>query len=109
MILKSRLLVTAALSLVAYSPALAQIDQEAQSRATATEAKMTADERTALTHGIMAVPFLPGAVIPKEAVLGAGYVPGITRLGVPALTETDASLGVSYLCGVRGPEGATPP
>jgi beta-glucosidase len=31
-------------------------------------------------------PLLPG---------GAGYVPGIPRLGIPALTESDASLGVA--------------
>ena len=60
-----------------------------------------------LTHGIMALPLLPGTVIPPEAVLGAGYVRGVPRLSVPALRETDASLGVSWVGGARGSEGAT--
>lgn len=75
-------------------------------RAAATEARMRPDERTTLTHGLWAIPLIPGVVIPPEAITGAGYVQGIERLGVPALTETDASLGVSYIAGLRG-DGAT--
>ncbi|WP_292930431.1 glycoside hydrolase family 3 C-terminal domain-containing protein [Novosphingobium sp. PASSN1] len=68
---------------------------------------MSADERVVLTHGIIAVPFVPGIVVPADAVLGAGYVPGIARLGVPALRESDASLGVAYVMGIRK-DGSTP-
>ena len=32
---------------------------------------------------------------PREALGSAGYVPGVPRLGVPALQESDASLGVA--------------
>jgi beta-glucosidase len=32
---------------------------------------------------------------PAGAIRAAGYVPGLERLGVPALTESDASLGVA--------------
>lgn len=74
-------------------------------RAAATEAAMTEDERTLLTRGIVAIPALVGP-LPEDAVIGAGYVPGIPRLGVPALTETDASLGVSFVGGMRS-DGAT--
>ena len=74
-------------------------------RAAKTVQAMTADERRQLTHGIMAVPIF-GAPLPADAVLGAGYVPGVKRLSVPNLTETDASLGVAYLLGARH-DGAT--
>jgi len=75
-------------------------------RAAESVKKLTADEKVLLTHGIMPLPFLPGTVIPAGAVPGAGYVPGIPRLGVPALTETDASLGVAWIGGLRK-DGAT--
>ncbi len=78
----------------------------AQARADATLAKMSADDKVILTHGIMPLPFLPGAKIPSGAIFGAGYVAGIPRLGVPALTETDASLGVAWVGGLRK-DGAT--
>ena len=61
---------------------------------------MRPEERTILTHGIMAVPF-GGVVLPAEAVPGAGYIAGVPRLGIPALKETDASLGVAHAGGIR--------
>lgn len=79
----------------------------AEARAAATVARMTPAEKVILTNGIMPLPVSEnGPPIPAEAIPGAGYVPGIPRLGVPALTETDASLGVSYVFGLRG-DGAT--
>ncbi|TCP95881.1 beta-glucosidase [Sphingomonas sp. PP-F2F-A104-K0414] len=78
----------------------------ADTRATATERAMQGDERTVLTHGLWAIPLIPNVRIPAEAILGAGYVTGIPRLGVPALVETDASLGVSYIANLRK-DGAT--
>ena len=84
----------------------AQDDGDADRRAAATEAQMRPDERTILTHGLWAIPLIPNVVIPADAVTGAGYVAGIPRLGVPPLRETDASLGVSYIAGLRG-DGAT--
>jgi beta-glucosidase len=96
-----------ALSTIALAtPALAQ-SQDASVRAAATEAQMTDDERVIITNGMMPLPFLPGMVVPEGAVPGAGFVPGVPRLGIPNLTETDASLGVSYVMGLRGKEGAT--
>lgn len=77
----------------------------ADRKAAATEAALTDEERVRLLNGIMAVPF-GGAVVPEGVPFGAGYIAGIDRLGIPALTETDASLGVSYLGGIRR-DGAT--
>jgi len=78
----------------------------ADTRAAATERAMQGDERTVLTHGLWAIPLIPNVRIPAEAILGAGYVTGIPRLGVPPLVETDASLGVSYIANLRK-DGAT--
>lgn len=79
----------------------------AEDRAAATVRQMTPAEKTILTHGIMPLPVGPNPPkFPDDAVPGAGYVAGIPRLGVPALTETDASLGVSYVFGLRK-DGAT--
>ena len=80
---------------------------KAEAQAAATVKQMTADEKVVLTHGIMPLPFLPGAVVPADSVPGAGDVPGIERLGVPSLKESDASLGVAWVGGIRK-DGSTP-
>lgn len=74
----------------------------AQERARETVRKMTAEEKVILTHGIMALPLGPNTPpMPEDAVPGAGYIAGLPRLGIPALRETDASLGVAYAAGLR--------
>ncbi|MBZ9649115.1 glycoside hydrolase family 3 C-terminal domain-containing protein [Sphingobium sp. 3R8] len=81
--------------------------RSADVRAGATVKRMTTDEKTVLTHGIMPLPLGEKTPpIPADAIPGAGYIPGIERLGIPALKETDASLGVSYVMGLRK-DGAT--
>ncbi len=100
--------------LLAAVPAMAQEQtvtaedmDAAASRAAATVAQMQPDEKVVLTYGVMPLPLGPNAAPPPEgAIPGAGYVPGIERLGVPALTETDASLGISWVMGLRD-DGAT--
>lgn len=88
-------------------PAPAVDMQAAEARAAAIVAQMTPEEKVVLTHGIMPLALGgPTSQIPADAIPGAGYIPGITRLGVPALKETDASLGVSYVMGARK-DGAT--
>lgn len=62
--------------------------------------ELTLDEKIGLVHGKMAMPFL-GATVPDGALGSAGYIPGIPRLGVPALQESDASLGVANPENVR--------
>jgi beta-glucosidase len=81
--------------------------QDASTRATTTEAAMTDAERVVLTNGVAALIIIPGTKLPEGAVPGAGFISGVARLGVPNLTESDASLGVSYAMGMRGREGAT--
>lgn len=94
-----------AIALVAL-PAAALGQSAAQQHAAATVAAMQADEKTVLTHGIMALPFAKTGPLPADAVPGAGYIAGVPRLGVPALRETDASLGVAWANGIRN-DGAT--
>jgi beta-glucosidase len=80
---------------------------DAWARADAVVKSMRSDEKVILTKGIMPLPLFPNAPPqPADAVPGAGYIPGIPRLNIPALTETDASLGVSYVFGIRK-DGAT--
>ncbi len=59
---------------------------------------MTDEERRSLLVSVMgASAFLPepDPRIPDGVPMGAGYVPGVPRLGVPALLMTDASLGIT--------------
>ena len=80
-------------------------------RATLAVAAMTLDEKLSLLHGPMALPFAAvGRSIPElppDAIPAAGYVPGVPRLGIPALKETDASLGVTNPRGLRPGDVAT--
>src|SRR6185437_2084266 len=55
--------------------------------------KLSLDQQIALLHGEM--PLFMGAHKPPGVVISAGYMPGVPALGVPALTESDASLGVA--------------
>lgn len=86
---------------------------DADAWASAVERQMTDDERFSLIHSFMPMP-LEGFVSPEQrakwpsdVVVGAGYVPGIARLGVPSLRETDASLGVTNPFEVRAGDSAT--
>lgn len=65
-------------------------------------AQMTRDEKIALMHGPMAIPFGPDRPLPPGAIGSAGYIAGNARLGIPALQESDASLGVTNPGLVRG-------
>lgn len=78
---------------------------DTDSRASAAVAKMSIDEQIRLLHGPMAVPIF-NTQPPVGAVPGAGFIPGVKRLAIPNLTETDASLGVGYVGGMRH-DGAT--
>jgi beta-glucosidase len=73
-------------------------DLEAEVRAREIENQMTDDERFSLLVGVMGAGELwplRDARIPPGVPLSAGYVPGIPRLGVPALLMSDAGLGVT--------------
>lgn len=95
-------------SQIAYAqPTAAGAMAQAEARAEKVVGQMTADEKVILTHGIMPLPLAgPLPDLAADAIPGAGYIPGIPRLGVPSLKETDASLGISYVMGMRK-DGAT--
>lgn len=67
-------------------------------RAREVEARMTDDERFALLVSVMGAGDMwpvRDERIPADAPMSAGYVPGVPRLGVPALLMSDAGLGVT--------------
>lgn len=78
-----------------------------------TESRMTDDERFGMLHGFMPLPVGVYAKPedrekwPADTVLGAGYVAGVPRLGVPSLRETDASLGVTNPFSIRPRDTST--
>jgi beta-glucosidase len=82
-----------------------------EDRARLAAAAMTLAEKFTLLHGMIALPFSrPGrdpTPLPKEAIPAAGYVPGVPRLGIPALFETDASLGIANPRAARPHDTAT--
>ena len=80
--------------------------QDADRRAAETLAKMAAEEKLALIHGPMPS-FLAKDKQPAGVPIGGGYIAGVPRLGIPALAETDASLGVSNLNDLRKGDVAT--
>ena len=73
-------------------------------RAALIQQQMTLDEEDTLVHGDLGL----FGFAPKDALGSAGYVPGVPRLGIPALQESDASLGVANPLNVRKGDGATP-
>lgn len=77
-----------------------------EQRAALLNRELTLDERISMVHGPMALP-INNTQLPPEAILAAGYIPGVPRLGIPALYESDASLGVTNPLRVRGDDGAT--
>lgn len=67
-------------------------------RARETEQQMTDDERFSLLVSVMGgntVNPVRDERIPPDVPMSAGFVPGVPRLGVPALLMSDASLGVT--------------
>ena len=75
-------------------------------RAKLLERAMTLEEKIGLLHGQVGTPFR-GERMPDGAVGSAGYIPAIPRLGVPALQESDAGLGVANPGNVRPGDDAT--
>ncbi len=68
-------------------------------------ADMTHEEKITLVHGSFPK-LMPNR--PADVIIAAGHVPGIPRLGIPPLRETDASLGVSNTTNSRVDDVATP-
>jgi len=104
-----RLLAGSALAIAFAVPLTAQTDEaaaNADQRAEETLSRMTQEEKISLIHGRMLMMVL-AAKRPEGATLGAGYVDGVPRLGVPPQLSSDASLGVSNLLDMRKGDTAT--
>ncbi|WP_066804391.1 beta-glucosidase [Sphingomonas asaccharolytica] len=76
----------------------------AAARAAALLKAMTLKEKLTYIHGLF-----PNKIEPRPAdmVPSAGYVPGVPRLGIPTLRESDASLGVANQMNLRTDDVAT--
>jgi beta-glucosidase len=68
---------------------------------------MTLEEKYTLVRGDLGLS-TSAAGRDKGALGSAGFVPGVPRLGIPALQESDASLGIANPFKVRKGDGATP-
>ncbi|RBP07412.1 beta-glucosidase [Roseiarcus fermentans] len=78
----------------------------ADARAGSTLAMLTQGEKLSLVHGVLGAPW-SGGQKPEGAIGSAGYVPGVPRLGIPPLQETDGPLGVANPGNVRRGDTAT--
>jgi beta-glucosidase len=58
-------------------------------------AQMTLDEKISLVHGVGWAFGPPGTQRPTRSLGGAGFIPGIPRLGIPDLQMADAAVGVT--------------
>jgi beta-glucosidase len=79
-------------------PIVSQSQPSPDERAARLIEQMTLDEKFSLLHG-----HFPRMMktLPADAAPSGGYFPGLPRLGIPALRETDAGLGVAE----NGPYG----
>ncbi|MGA8534470.1 MAG: glycoside hydrolase family 3 C-terminal domain-containing protein [Candidatus Tumulicola sp.] len=91
------------ISALAFCAALA--GSSADSRAQKLVASMTQAELLQLVQGHLARPFRDPT--PAGAIGSAGFVPGIARLSIPSLQETDAILGIANPGNVRPGDVAT--
>lgn len=95
----------AASQAAARTPAASDRALSASARADDLVAAMTLQEKLAIIHGYfppLAKPNPPVAMIPS-----AGHIPGVPRLGIPTLRESDASLGVANQVEQRKGDTAT--
>ena len=67
----------------------------ADKRAALVLAQMSQEEKLTLVFGYFGNDFGDKKKNPAALPLSAGYIPGIERLGIPALYETDAGIGVA--------------
>lgn len=93
-------------AILALPAAAAARPPSAEQQADAAVSAMTDAEKLALIHGFMPMMVAPDKR-PADAILGAGYVPGVPRLHIPAQRETDASLGVANSAWLRKGDVAT--
>ena len=87
------------------APAWADRSLAPLQRAERVVAAMTRDEKLGLVRGHFGM--VLRRMRPCEIRIGGGYVPGVPRLGVPELFETDAGLGVGDSGSMRPGDVAT--
>lgn len=75
-------------------PARAAPGATVDQRAVHLVAAMTLDEKVALLHTAFGTP-RDGHPPPRQALDSAGFNPGLPRLGIPPLEESDAGLGIA--------------
>lgn len=78
----------------------------ADARAELAVAAMTDDEKFSWISGPMALP-MGDQPMPEGAIGSGGFYPAIPRLGLPAIQQSDASLGVTNPMGIRQGDDAT--
>ncbi len=78
----------------------------AQARAHQLVARMTQDEKFSWLSGPMAIP-LTDDLKAAGAIGSAAFYPAMPRLGIPAMQQADASLGISNIGAVRPGDHAT--
>ncbi|CAB3792814.1 glycoside hydrolase family 3 C-terminal domain-containing protein [Pararobbsia alpina] len=78
------------------------LENAAAQRAAALVSQLTISEKIQLVHGT-GIPVLGLGTVPPGTPLGTGYIPGIPRLGIPAIAATDASSGVNTPSGRSTP------
>ncbi len=66
----------------------------ADSRAELVLKQMTLEEKLSLVHGTGWGVLRKGAPVPALSNRGAGYVPGIPRLGIPDINLADSAVGI---------------
>src|ERR1019366_10680873 len=70
-------------------------------RADLVVAQMTLEERLQMVHGTGWGVLRPGDYVPPNDNGGAGFIPGIKRLGIPNINLADSAVGVR-MAGLRG-------
>ena len=99
-------LVPAVVLLLAAQGVAAQAsDQSIDSRAASITDKLTPDEQLSLLKSAFLT--FQKKNLPADSVIGAGYIPGIERVGMPSLRESDAGIGVANILNMRVDDVAT--
>jgi beta-glucosidase len=99
-------LVTAAAPAQQRRAAQPQAQQSAaRARADAIVSRMTLEEKLLLVHGLF--PPMAKGKTSEELIPSAGHIDGVSRLGVPVVRESDASLGVANQVEQRAGDVAT--
>ena len=99
------LLAAGALLLVAQASTAQTAPADVDARAATIVSQMTRDEQLRLLMGMF--PTMQRKTLPPDGQKGAGYIPGVERVGLPSLREADAGLGVASPMHIRPGEEAT--